>query len=124
MARSVIALMAAVASIAVIGAGPLAASPGLEASTEEIAGQQIARLLLIDTLEADEDRWDVERLEGFVERLEVDRTDALDIEVVEDHAGPALAVTIDAMGDDLDEVCIIADEDDQPEPAGRPCDVP
>lgn len=122
MVRSVIALGAAVATIGVISAGPLsAASPGSEVPGDDIAAQQVARLLLVDTLDEDEQRWEPDRLAAFVDRLETDRTEALDIEVVDDVTGPALAVAVDAFGDGVAEVCVISDGDGQPTSAGRPC---
>ena len=122
MARSVVALMAAVGIVALLSAGPLAASSDLDASSEEVAGQQIARLLQVDAQATGDDPWDVEHLESFVERIETEASEAIDIEVVEDGSGPALAVTIDGLGEELDEVCVIADADAQPIPAGRPCE--
>lgn len=120
--RSLIAIAAAVVTVGMLSAGPLAASsPGADLPTDDVVAQQVARLLLVDTLAADEDRWERDRLETFVDGLETERTDALDIEVVEDRSGPALAVTIDALGDDVEEVCVVGDAEGQPTSAGRPC---
>ena len=122
MVRQLFALGAAVATIGVVGAGPLAAlSPGSEVPGDDVVGQQVARLLLTDTLEEGEDRWDPERLGEFVDLLDTDRTGALEVEVVDDVTGPALAVTVETLGEDTDEACVVADDDGEPTSAGRPC---
>ena len=123
MARSLIALLSAVAAVGVLTAGPLeAAAPGGALPTEDVAGQQVARLLLVDTMDEGDQRWDTERLGAFVEQLETHRTQALDVEVVDDRTGPALEVTVDALGGDVDEVCVVAAEDGRPASADRPCE--
>jgi hypothetical protein len=125
MLRHLFALGAAVAAIGVLGAGPLAASsPGSDLPADDIVGQQVARMLLTDTLEEGEDRWDPQRLEEFVDLLDTDRAGALDVEVVDDVTGPALAVTVETLGEDADEVCVVADDDGEPMSAGRPCEAP
>jgi hypothetical protein len=125
MLRHLFALGAAVAAIGVLGAGPLAASsPGSDLPADDIVGQQVARMLLTDTLEEGEDRWDPQRLEEFVDLLDTDRAGALDVEVVDDVTGPALAVTVETLGEDPDEVCVVADDDGEPMSAGRPCEAP
>jgi hypothetical protein len=125
MLRHLFALGVAVAAIGVLGAGPLAASsPGSDLPADDIVGQQVARMLLTDTLEEGEDRWDPQRLEEFVDLLDTDRAGALDVEVVDDVTGPALAVTVETLGEDPDEVCVVADDDGEPMSAGRPCEAP
>jgi hypothetical protein len=123
MVRQLFALGAAVAAIGVVGAGPLAASsPGADLPGDDIVGQQVARLLLTDTLDEDDDRWDPQRLQEFVDLLDTDRTGALDVEVVDDVTGPALAVTVETLGEHADEVCVVADDEGEPTSAGRPCE--
>ena len=122
MVRQLFGLGAAVAAIGVLGAGPLSASsPATDLPGDDVIGQQVARMLLTETLEVGEDRWDRQRLQAFVDLLETDQTGALEIEVVDDVTGPALAVTVDTLGGDADEVCVVADDDGEPTSAGRPC---
>ncbi len=122
MVRHLFALGAAVAAIGLLGAGPLSASsPGSDLPADDIVGQQVARMLLTDTLEEGEDRWDRQRLQEFVDRLDTDRAGALEVEVVEDVTGPALAVTVDPLGEDADEVCVVGADDGEPISAGRAC---
>jgi hypothetical protein len=122
MVRQLFALGAAVAAIGVVGAGPLAASsPGADLPGDDIVGQQVARMLLTDTLDEGEDRWDPQRLQEFADLLDTDRAGALEVEVVDDVTGPSLAVTVETPGGEADEVCVVADDDGEPTSAGRAC---
>lgn len=114
--------LAAVTVIGFLGAGPLsAASPVAELPGDDIAAQQAARLLHTETLGEGESRWRVARLQEFVDLLDTDRTEALEVEVVEDVTGPALAVRVDTASGGVDEVCVVAAADGEPVSAERPC---
>ncbi len=119
--RTLLALLAAIVAVGAISAGPLAeASAGLDVPVDDVAGQEVAKLLLIETLEEDEARWEPDRLGAFVDDLGVDRAEGLDVEVVETAAGTGLAVTVEALGE-TQQACVVADEDDLPVTADGEC---
>jgi hypothetical protein len=119
--RTLLVLLAGVGAISLLSAGPLdSAAAGPEVPAGQIAGQEMAKLLLIETIEDDEERWHPDRLRGFVDDLGVDRAQELGVEVVDDQHGPALAVTINALGT-TEEACVVADEGGLPVSEQRPC---
>lgn len=119
--RPLLALLAGVGVISLLSAGPLAqAAPGTDVPAGQIAGQEMAKLLLLETIEDDEARWHPDRLRGFVDDLGVARAQELDVRVAEDETGPALAVTINALGT-TEQACVVADEDGLPVSEQRPC---
>jgi hypothetical protein len=121
MIRSLLGILVVVSAVGALGAGPLAAATeGFDPPVENIAAQEVAKLLLVETIDEDGTRWEADTLQAFVDDLGIDHTESLVVEVDEAAGAPALAVKVDA-GSGARERCIVPDDDGIPTPSAEPC---